>query len=218
MLEWWDEGSSCFHLIKALTRLRKENRAIQWGGLWPKIVERDLYVFVRKYHESRAVVIINKGAERMIEELDTELPSGTYSCALTGETVEITDGKTKGVKVGAGQARIFSFAGPKIAGKSVVLMQLNGISTQPGDQLVVTGDCPELGAWDLAKAVRLEYVNSNTWFGEIAFNETAGKPTAYKLALLHSSADSAPLRENRVVRRRPIALEGITKWQDVWER
>ena len=217
MMEKWDEGTTAFKMIRRLSDERSKNQAIQWGGLWPKIVERDLYVFVRKYRDSRVVVILNKGPERTIDAIDTELPNGVHQCILTGEKIEIRDGQANQVKVGGGQARVFSYVGPRVQGKSVVRLQLNGIATLPGDKILVIGDCPELGQWDLSRGVPLEYVNHNTWFGELAFNESAGKSIAYKLVVIHPQPDAAPGRENRIVRRRPIAESGVAKWRDVWE-
>jgi cyclomaltodextrin glucanotransferase len=104
-----------------------------------------------------------------------------------------------------------------VKAKSIARLQPNGIATLPGDRILVIGDCPELGEWDLSKGVPLEYVNHNTWFGELAFNESAGKPIAYKLVVIHPQPDAAPGRENRVVRRRPIMESGVAKWRDVWE-
>jgi cyclomaltodextrin glucanotransferase len=217
MMEKWDETTNAYRMIKRLAAERGKNPAIQWGGLWPKMVERDLYVFVRKYHDSRVVVILNKGPERTIDNIDTEMPNGIHQCILTGDRLEIREGQANQVKIGAGQARVFSFVGARVKGKAVVRLQVNGIATLPGDRILVIGDSPELGQWDLSKGVPLEYVNHNTWFGEIAFNESAGKSIAYKLVVLHPQPDSAPGRENRVLRRRPIPESGVAKWRDVWE-
>jgi cyclomaltodextrin glucanotransferase len=78
----------------------------------------------------------------------------------------------------------------------------------------VIGDCPELGNWDIAKAYPLEYINTNTWFGEIPFNESAGKLINYKYVLLREG--QSPIRENIVSRRWVIASEGTVKWRDTW--
>jgi cyclomaltodextrin glucanotransferase len=217
MMEKWDQSANAFRIIKALAPERRKNPAMQWGGLWPKIVEKDLYVFVRKYHGSRVLVILNKGPERTIEKVDTELPNGIHQCLLTGDKIESREGQANQVKVGQGQARVFSFVGAPVRGKAVVRLQVNGIATQPGDKILAIGDCPEMGQWDIGKGVPLEYVNHNTWFGEIAFNESVGKSIAYKLVVLHPQPGSPPGRENRPVRRRPIAESGVAKWRDVWE-
>ena len=217
MMEKWDTGTTAFHTIQRLSAERGKNPAIQWGGHWPKIVEKDLYVFARKYQQARCLVVLNKGPERTIDSIDTELPNGTHQCILTGEKIECHDGIAKGVHVGGGQARVFSHVGTRVKAKTIARLQLNGLFTQPGDSVRVIGDCVELGNWDIEKGVPLEYINLNTWFTELAFNESAGESIAYKFVVLHTSPDMPPGRENRPVRRRAIGTEGVAKWRDVWE-
>ena len=79
---------------------------------------------------------------------------------------------------------------------------------------MVTGDCPELGNWDISKAYVLEYINQNTWFGEIPFDQSAGKAIAYKYAIFREN--QTPLRENIVSRRWILAEQGTVKWRDNW--
>jgi len=217
MMEKWDNTTPVFHMVRRLSAERGKNPAIQWGGQWPKIVEKDLFVFLRKYQNSRCLVILNKGPERTIESIDTELSNGDHQCILTGEKISVKDGKLTNFKIGQAQARIFSFVGPRVDGKTVARVQVNGVFTKPGDSVVLIGDCPELGHWDLSKGIPLEYLNPNTWFTEVAFNESAGKSIAYKFAVMHSDPNMEPGRENRPCRRRAVAAEGVDKWRDVWE-
>jgi cyclomaltodextrin glucanotransferase len=217
MMEKWDHTTPAFHITQRLSDERGKNPAIQWGGQWPKIVEKDLYVFLRKYQDSRCLVILNKGPERVIDRIDTEFSNGAHNCILSGETVQIQNGQLNGFKIGAQQARIFSFVGKRVEGKVVARLQLNGLFTKPGDSVVVIGDCPELGNWDIGKGVPLEYINLNTWFTELSFNESAGKSIAYKFAVLHPDPNMGPGRENRPPRRRAVGSEGVAKWRDSWE-
>jgi cyclomaltodextrin glucanotransferase len=216
MMEKWDTTTPAFHLTRRLSDERGKNPAIQWGGHWPLIVEKDLYVYLRKYQDSRCLVILNKGLERTID-VDTEMPEGEHSCILSGEKVVFKDRKLVGYKIGTGQARIFSFVGKRVEGKTVARLQLNGVFTKPGDSVVVIGDCPELGNWDLGKGIPLEYINLNTWFTELSLNESAGQTIAYKFAVKHADPNLAPGRENRPCRRRAVGAEGVAKWRDVWE-
>ena len=160
---------------------------------------------------------MNKGPDRTIEALDTELQNGTHTCLLTGETLEIKEGPAAQVRIGAAQSKVFSYVGPRVKGKAIARIQLNGANTQPGDRVAIIGDCPELGEWDITKAIVMEYVNLNLWFIEVAFNESVGETIAYKYVFLHPQPNSAPGRENRTGRTRPIPLEGVSKWRDVWE-
>jgi cyclomaltodextrin glucanotransferase len=82
----------------------------------------------------------------------------------------------------------------------------------------VVGDCPELGNWKISEAKTLEYINSKTWFGEIAFDESAGQPVSYKYVVLKGSARwDQPQRENRRPRKRILPERSVTKWRDIWE-
>ncbi len=83
-----------------------------------------------------------------------------------------------------GRAIVLSHVGERVKGQVIVRAQLNGVNTQPGEWVGVIGDCPELGCWDIARGYPLEYINANTCFGEIPFNESAGKAIAYKYVLL----------------------------------
>ena len=112
---------------------------------------------------------------------------------------------------------MFSWPGTRIEGQSLVRIQLNGLFTKLADRVGIIGNCPELGNWDVSKAVMLEYVNLNLWFSEVAFSESAGKTVAYKFVLFHSDPNLAPQRESRTGRTRPIPESGVAKWRDVWE-
>ncbi|MEB3191048.1 MAG: carbohydrate-binding module family 20 domain-containing protein [Snowella sp.] len=70
------------------------------------------------------------------------------------------------------------------------------------------------GNWDISKAYALEYINTNTWFGEILFKKSAGKTINYKYALRRDN--QAPLYENLVGRRWILVHQGTVKWQDIW--
>jgi cyclomaltodextrin glucanotransferase len=111
---------------------------------------------------------------------------------------------------------IFSYIGEKVKGKTIVRLQINGIATQFGESILVIGDCPELGNWDITKGYVLEYINPNTWFAEIPFNESAGKAIAYKYVLIKGNQEI--IREQRAFRRWILADDGIAKWEDVWEK
>lgn len=80
--------------------------------------------------------------------------------------------------------------------------------------IAIVGVCPELDNWDISKAYPMEYINSNTWFAEIPFDESAGQLITYRYVMLREG--QAPLRENIVPRRWVIANEGTVKWRDTW--
>jgi cyclomaltodextrin glucanotransferase len=214
-MENWGETAAT-RIVRVLAEERKLNTAVQWGGQWPKLVEADCYVFLRRYRDSRCLVILNKGEEREIKVPDAEFPDGEHRCLLSGRKVKVKDGSLA-VKLPQYGAVVLARCGKAVKAQAVIRLQVNGAPTQPGDRLAVIGDCDELGKWDLSKSYVMECVNSNTWFGELPFNENAGKAIGYKYVIFSNQQDQPPKRELRMVRRRLVTPDGTAKWRDRWE-
>jgi len=214
MMEQWDTDSPIYQDIRLLSGLRRLNPAIAMGSHWQKYLTPDVYCYVRRYRDSVVFVAMNRGEAVTLEAVDTELPEGEHTDILTRRKFEVKEGKLYNLELGSRDVTVLSHVGERIKGQTIVRAQLNGVQTNPGEIVVVIGDCPELGNWDIAKAYPLEYINTNTWFGEIPFNESAGKLISYKYVLLREGR--SPLRENLVCRRWVIANEGTVKWRDKW--
>ncbi len=221
MMSKWDTSAPIYSVLSLLTQLRRLNPAVSLGGHWPKHVSNDVYAYTRRYRTSRCFVAMNKGTEPVtLESVETDLPDRTYSCFLTRRSFEVKDQRIAGLTLAPKEAIVLAHAGPAVRARTIVRVQVNGIATKPGDLVVVTGDAPEIGGWDVSKGYHLEYINANTWFGEIPFDETAGKPIIYKYAVVrfdeNGKLTEQPLRENIVGRRWVVASEGIVKWRDHW--
>lgn len=214
MMEKWDTDSPLYRVIRLLSGLRRLNPAIALGSQWTKYVTPEVYCYSRRYRDSRCFVVMNRGGSVTLDSVATDLPDGEYTCILTRSKLEVEEGYIHQLELEPKQVHVLSYVGERVKGKTVVRVQLNGVETQPGETVVVTGDCPELGKWDIGKAYPLEYLNSNTWFAEIAFDESAGRAIAYKYALWREG--ESPLRENLVCRRWILAEEGTVKWRDHW--
>ena len=214
MMEKWDTDSPIYRDVRLLSGLRRLNPAISMGSQWQKYLTPDVYCYVRRYRDSVVFVALNRGNPVTLEEVDTELPDGEHTEVLSRRKFEVKDGKLYNLELGSREVMIFSSVGERVKAKTIVRAQLNNVKTQPGERIVVIGDCPELGNWDISKGFPLEYINTNTWFGEIPFNESAGKLISYKYALLREG--QSPLRENLVCRRWVLASEGTVKWRDKW--
>lgn len=214
MMERWEE-TEAIRIIRILAKERKHNAALIWGSQWPKWVDHDTYVYLRRYRDYRCLVFLNRGPERHIRVEDIEFPDGDYQCRIGGDPVTIRDGAAE-VTLPTDSYRVLTVHGEPVDATTVVRLQLNDAPTNPGDRVSVIGDAPELGQWDLRACLPLECVNSNTWFGEIPFNESAGRAIAYKFVIHHADAE-APHRENRTARRRLVPQEGCAKWRDAWE-
>ena len=214
MMQKWDTDSPIYRDVRLLSGLRRLNPAISMGSQWQKYLTPDVYCYVRRYRDSVVFVALNRGNSVTLEEVDTELPDGEHTEVLSRRKFEVKDGKLYNLELGSREVMIFSRVGERVKAKTIVRAQLNNVKTQPGEKIVVIGDCPELGNWDIGKGFPLEYINTNTWFGEIPFNESAGKLISYKYALLREG--QSPLRENLVCRRWVLASEGTVKWRDKW--
>jgi len=214
MMDQWDMDTEAYRVIRLLSGLRRLNPAVSMGGQWQKYITPDTYCYARKYRDSVCFVALNRGAAVQLSEVVTDLPDGEHTCVLTRRKFEVVDGKIQNLELDERDAIVFSHIGERVKAQTIVRAQLNGVHTNPGESIIVIGDCPELGNWDIAKGYPLEYINENTWFGEIPFNESAGKLISYKYALLREG--QSPLRENVLPRRWVIASEGTVKWQDLW--
>lgn len=214
MMENWDTDSEIYRYIRLLSGLRRLNPAISMGSQWQKYITPDVYGYIRRYRDSVCFVLLNRGEAVTIPEVETELPDGEHTCVMTRNKYEVKDGKIYDLQLEERGVIVLSRVGERVKGQTIVRVQLNGVETQPGEIIVVTGDCPELGNWDIARAYPLEYINTNTWFAEIPFNESAGKLISYKYAMWREGR--SPLRENLMNRRWVIAKEGTVKWRDTW--
>ncbi len=216
MLENFDQSGPFYKNIKILSELRQKNPSIKWGGQWVKYLTADTFCFTRRYCDSRCFVALNRGSGVDLNDLETELSDGDYSCLLTNKQIKINDGKIASLNLGPKETIVLSQSGKSATGKVVVRVQLNGIETQPGEVVAIIGDCVELGNWCIGLSQPLEYINENTWFTELVFNESAGQLIAYKYVILDNEK-LIPVRENCTTRKRLLIDRGVTKWRDQWE-
>lgn len=214
MMTSWDMDSPLYRTIRRLSGLRRLNPAVSLGSHWPLYLTPDIYCYSRRYRDSRCFVAMNRGDTITLEAVQTNLPDGEHMCIVTQRKINVENGCIAKLELDAREGIVLSHVGERVKGSTVVRAQLNGVHTQPGETIAIIGDCPELGNWEIANAYPLEYINQNTWFGEIPFDESAGKLITYKYILLRP--DQSPLRENMVARRWVLASEGTVKWRDAW--
>ncbi|MGF1491209.1 MAG: alpha-amylase family glycosyl hydrolase [Microcoleaceae cyanobacterium] len=214
MMESWENDTPIYRDVRLLSGVRRLNPAVPLGSQWQKYITPDVYCYVRRYRDSRLFVAMNRGDEVTLEEIEAELPDGDHTDIMSSERFTVEGGMLRNLTLASKQIIVLSHVGERVKAQTVARIQLNGVETLPGETVAVIGDCPELGNWDIAKAYPLEYINQNTWFGEVPFEESAGKLVNYKYILLRKGL--SPLRENLVSRRWVIASEGIVKWRDRW--
>lgn len=212
MMESWDKDTTIYLDIRKLSRLRRMNPAVQKGSMLTKYLTRNIYVFSRDYMGNVCLVALNKGGAETIEVLNLSLPDGAYQDLLGGKPITVREGKAQ-LSLPPNSVSVFSQLMAPVTGQTVVTLQVNGYPTSYGEDIYVTGDCPELGQWDIARARRLDYINSNTWCADIPFNESAGKFIRYKYVV---KKENNLKRESGTGHYRLLPGEGNIIWKDDW--
>jgi isoamylase len=74
---------------------------------------------------------------------------------------------------------------------------VNGFVTSVGQDLYVVGSSPELGGWDVTKAVKLNWVDSDTWSGPVFFTSSRGAAIEYKYIMKQGGTTTWETGANR---------------------
>jgi len=220
MMESWDQQGTLFRAIRVLADLRRENRALAYGSHQQNFITEAIYGYTRRYRASRVFTLLNQGDATTVSIEHLDLPDGEHLCLLSGERVQVQGGAIRELPLPAKAARVLSVLGPAVEGTVIVKFQLNNFFTQPGQVVVVCGDVPELGSWDLRHAPRLEYVNADTWFNEIPFAESAGHAICFRFVVVWQGATDpcdGACHENLLPRRFLLPLSGRVKLEHDWE-
>lgn len=140
------------------------------------------YAYQRGQGSSSVIVALNDSGSTQnlsIPNQSVTLPyaNGTHLVDLLGSGVNCT--------VSSGQCAITlssSTAGVILAPQSGVnvTFTVNGYTTSWGQDMYVVGNVPELGNWNTANAVPLNWVDSDTWSGVAGFSSSAGQGIQYK--------------------------------------
>jgi cyclomaltodextrin glucanotransferase len=216
MMEYWDQESPLYIQIQKLAALRNSNPALTLGSHQTLYVSEDIYAFERTYRDSTALAIINNGPARTITINNLSLANGHYVCALTSRPFTVTDGSLANLQLDAYSGHLLHQIGAPLTGDVICTFQLNGFSTKPGQSLAIIGSSTELGSWDHAKAYGMEYVNSNTWIAEVAFNRSQENQLIdYKYIV---QQDGNPIIEYVINRRAYLPEQGRVKLDNQWNR
>jgi cyclomaltodextrin glucanotransferase len=215
MMEKWDATTPIYRNVGLLSRVRRENPAVQRGYHQPRLLTTDTYVFERAWGGSVCLAAFNRGAARTVGPIATSLPDGEHACVLTGRTVRVRGGRIDGLALEADDSLVVSHVAPEPepAG-TVATFQLNGYATQFGERIAVVGNAPELGGWDAARAPLLRYVNANLWEIDVGFAASAGGPVRYKYVVLREGGE--PHFEHAFPRRVWIHDKGRQRFLDRW--
>jgi cyclomaltodextrin glucanotransferase len=215
MMTAWELDTPIARDVRALSRVRRENPAVQRGYHQPRWLDPDTYVFERAWGDSVCLAAFHRGRGRSVGPLRTTLPDGEHACVLTGRTVRVEGGGIAELALGADDVLVLSHAAAEPPARGTrVTFQLNGYDTSFGERVAVVGNCPELGEWDAARAPLLRYVNANLWEGDVDFTASAGGLVRYRFVVLREGSD--PHFESVRPRRTWIPPSGAETRVDRW--
>ena len=215
MMEKWDTDTPAFRIVKKLAKVRRENPAVQSGSQRRKFLSPDVYAYTRVYRGNCCFAAFNRGPETALTLEGIEMPDGVYRDVLSDRAVAVKAGRIEGLALGRDASLVLSYLAPARPKAALELsFVLNGFKSAYGQRVKVTGNCPELGNWDLAKAFPLEYINDNLWLGHLPVKESVGRPIAYKF-LVENDGDGV-CYENRPAHIRLLPKTGELELQHRW--
>lgn len=215
MMDKWETDTPAFRLIKKLAAVRRENPAVQSGSHRRKLLSSDVYAYTRVYRDNCCLAVFNRGPQTTVTLVDLELPDGSYRDVLSDRPVTVKAGRIEGLTLGKDSVLVISYAAPAKPRAALELtFILNGFRTAYGQRVKVTGNCAELGNWDLTKAFPLEYLSDNMWLGHLPVTASAGAAIAYKFVI--EKPDGGVFYENRPAHFRHLPKEGFLELQHRW--
>jgi len=215
MMDKWDTSTQVYKDISKLSKVRRTNPAVQKGSTLHNFVSTDAYIFERKYVGNICLAAVNKGAKQTVKLNNLSLEDGKYKDVLNNKELIVSNGCAE-IVLDQNDFQVYSIINRDICNESDTFVEfhLNGYKTSFGEELYVTGDCAELGNWDVEKAVKLEYVNTNTWTMQVPIIDSKDKFINYKYFVKNNGKLT---RENAIGRNRYIINTKKQIWKDLWQ-
>jgi glycosidase len=100
MMRWGDEVTAEEAAVRThfskVAAVRNKHPALRYGSRRALVAEGDRYAFVRAHLGDTVLAVWNRGGNTTEFKLATgpEMPDGTYVDALTGQEIEVKDGRT----------------------------------------------------------------------------------------------------------------------------
>lgn len=112
-----EEESVRAHFSK-VAAVRRNHPALRYGSRRPLVAEGDRYAFVRAHLDDVALAVWNRGVNttEFSLEVGPEMPDGRYEDALSGQSIEVNEGRTN-FKMEPMKSAIFVAAAKESAGQ-----------------------------------------------------------------------------------------------------
>jgi cyclomaltodextrin glucanotransferase len=153
--------------IARIADLRARHPAMRKAGMRTKFLDGDRYAFTRCWHGDRVLVAVNRlDGPTGFGVIGLEFADGRYADLLGGADLEVDDEAARLTIPGRGIAIYVQGPAPD-AEQDTVDVLVRGVHTAFGEQVLMVGDTESLGAWDVQKAIPLEYIDRGAWGGTI---------------------------------------------------
>ncbi|MCA9924134.1 MAG: hypothetical protein KC421_17280 [Anaerolineales bacterium] len=96
-----------------------------------------------------------------------------------------------------------------------VTFTVNGYVTSYGEDMYVVGNVTELGNWNPANAVKLNWVDSDTWSGPVTFTTSAGQGIEFKFIVRQGGSTTWESGSNRTY---TVPASGSGSYTGNWQQ
>lgn len=143
MMNSWNENTTAFNLISSLSTLRQTQPALQYGDMYQRWINDNIYIYERKFFDSVVLVAINKNSSsQYISGLYTALPSGTYSdylnSLLGGLSISVnSSGYVSNFTLPANSVSVWTY---KANANMPQVGSVGPVLGRPGNQVTIGGE------------------------------------------------------------------------------
>lgn len=160
----FDTESEAFSIIKTLGDLRKSSPAIQNGTYTELWVNDDILVFERRSGNDIVIVALNRGEANTINVKNIAVPNGVYPSLIGNNSVSVAN-KQATLTLMQNEAVVIRSQSDDAENPTVqsINFTCNNGYTISGQSVYIIGNIPQLGGWDLTKAVKISPTQYPQW-------------------------------------------------------
>ena len=160
----FDTESEAFSIIKTLGDLRKSSPAIQNGTYTELWVNDDILVFERHSGNDIVIVALNRGEANTINVKNIAVPNGVYPSLIGNNSVSVAN-KQATLTLMQNEAVVIRSQSDDAENPTVqsINFTCNNGYTISGQSVYIIGNIPQLGGWDLTKAVKISPTQYPQW-------------------------------------------------------
>jgi hypothetical protein len=142
MMTGFDTTTTAFKVVQSLAPLRKTNPALAYGTSQQRWVNKDVYVFERKFGTNVVLTAINKNTTTAydISGALTALPNGTYTDQLAGllngNSITVNSGSVATFNLAPGAAAVWQYTANSNA---PTIGHVGQPMAEPGQTVVIDG-------------------------------------------------------------------------------